>query len=72
MTGRARFRLPDATRPRALIAVWAAIAVFAAVAAVWFFAVGRHGFGVAWLVLAAGWAFVAFAATRLWGTTPPG
>ena len=67
MTGRARFRLADAIRPRAVVTVWAAIAVTAVVVGVWFFADGRPVFGVAWLVLAIGWAFAAFLATRVWG-----
>ena len=67
MTGRARYRLPDATRLRALLAVWSAIAIAAAVGAIWFFADGRPIFGVAWLVLAAGWALVTFGASRIWG-----
>jgi hypothetical protein len=67
MTGRARYRLTDPMRPRVLVAVWAAIAVAATVAAVWFFANGRPLFGLAWLVLAIGWAGVAFGASRVWG-----
>ena len=51
-----------------LVALWAAITVAAAVVAVWFFADGRPIFGVAWLVLAIGWAFVAFGAFRVWGS----
>jgi hypothetical protein len=68
MTGRARVRLTDALTPRVLVAVWAAVAVDAAVVAVWFFADGRQIFGVAWLVLGIGWAVVAFAASRMWGS----
>jgi len=68
MTGRARYRLTDAMRPRVLVAVWAATAVAAAVVAVWFFADGRPIFGVAWLFLAIGWAVVAFGASRIWGS----
>ena len=67
MTGRARYRPSDAIKPRVLVAVWAAIAVAAAAVAVWFFADGRPIFGVTWLVLAIGWAFVAFGAARVWG-----
>ena len=67
MTGRARYRLADAMKPRMLVAVWAAIAVGAAAVAVWFFADGRPIFGVAWLVLAIGWVVLAFGASRLWG-----
>lgn len=79
MTGRAPYWLPDATRVRVLVAVWSAIAVAAAVVAIWFFADGRPIFGVAWLVLAVGWAFVTFGASRVWGAfrerptgAPPG
>jgi len=71
MTGRARYRLTDAIRPRVLVAAWAAVAVAAAVVAVWFFADGRPIFGVAWLVLAIGWAVVAFAASRVWDRGRP-
>lgn len=53
-----------------LVAAWTAIAVAAAVVAVWFFADGRPIFGVAWLVLAIGWAVVAFGASRVWGSGP--
>ena len=68
MTGRARYELPNTTPLRVLVAVGSVIAVVAAVVAVWYFADGRPIFGVAWLVLAVGWAFVAILAPRLWGS----
>ena len=67
MTGRARCELPNTTPLRVLVAVGSVIAVAAAVT-VWYFADGRPIFGVAWLVLAVGWAFVAILAPRLWGS----
>ena len=81
MTGRARYWLPDATGGlRVVVAVWSAIAVAAAVVAMWFFANRRPVFGVAWLVLAVGWALVALGACRIWAarsaerpiSAPPG
>lgn len=68
MTGRARYELPNAAMLRVLVTVGSVIAVVAAVVAVWYLADGRPIFGVAWLVLALGWAFVAILAPRLWGS----
>lgn len=69
MTGRARNRLTDAMTPRMLRRL-GGDRVTAAALAVWFFADGRPIFGVAWLVLAIGWAFVAFGASRVWVSGP--
>lgn len=52
---------------RVLVVGGSAIAVAAAGVAVWYLADGRPIFGGAWVVLAVGWAFVAFFASRIWG-----